>query len=204
MQRWTVPIEVSNLTASWRRLTPPIAYASKMDRRASWLRYVRGGRPIRLPFARALRMPALTRSTIRLRSSSATAPRTVKTIFPVGVLVSSCSENEMKSMPRLRKVSNALSRCDTERANLSNFQQRTASKRRRCASAMSRSSWAASPSRQKTQHPRTRRQRSSRGAGSTPEVLVSGRVGPGPYRQSRRGHRVPLSPSSPVIHVKPN
>ena len=39
------------------------------------------------------------RSTIKLRSSSATAPKTVKTIFPVGVLVSSCSENETKSMP---------------------------------------------------------------------------------------------------------
>ncbi len=88
IQRWTVPIEVSNLTASWRRLTLPIAYASQMDRRASSFRYVRGGRPIRLPFARALRIPALTRSTIKLRSSSATAPRTIKTIFPVGVLVS--------------------------------------------------------------------------------------------------------------------
>src|ERR1700730_15232050 len=43
------------------------------------------GRPKRFPFARALRRPALTRSTIRLRSSSATAPRTVKTISPVGV-----------------------------------------------------------------------------------------------------------------------
>jgi len=104
MQRWTVPMEVSNLTASWRRLAPPLAYASEMDRRASWFRYVRGGRPIHLPFARALRIPALTRSTIKLRSSSATAPKTVQTIFPVGVLVSSCSENEMKSMPRVRKV----------------------------------------------------------------------------------------------------
>jgi hypothetical protein len=45
-----------------------------------------------LPFALALRNPAFTRSTIRLRSNSATAPRTVKTILPAGVLVSSCSE----------------------------------------------------------------------------------------------------------------
>jgi DNA helicase HerA-like ATPase len=37
------------------------------------------GRPSFLPFARAFRRPARTRSTIRLRSSSATAPRTVNT-----------------------------------------------------------------------------------------------------------------------------
>src|SRR5260370_24866251 len=74
MQRWTVPIEVPNLTASWRRLAPPIAYASEMDRRASWFRYVCGGRPIRLPFSRALHIPALTRSTIKLRSNSSPAP----------------------------------------------------------------------------------------------------------------------------------
>jgi len=42
------------------------------------------GRPSRFPLALALRSPALTRSAIRLRSSSATAPRTVNTIFPVG------------------------------------------------------------------------------------------------------------------------
>ncbi len=28
MQRWTVPMEVPNLTASWRRLAPPVACAS--------------------------------------------------------------------------------------------------------------------------------------------------------------------------------
>src|SRR5216683_5453902 len=37
-----------------------------MDRRAIWFRYVCGGRPIRLPFARALRIPVVTRSTIKL------------------------------------------------------------------------------------------------------------------------------------------
>jgi len=52
MQRCTVPTEVPNLTASWRRLAPPAVYASWMERRASWFKYVRGGRPIRLPFAR--------------------------------------------------------------------------------------------------------------------------------------------------------
>ena len=46
--------------------------------------------------ALALRSPAFTRSTIKLRSSSATAPRTVKTILPAGVDVSSDSDNETK------------------------------------------------------------------------------------------------------------
>jgi hypothetical protein len=58
------------------------------------------GRPMRFPFARAFRNPAFTLSTIRLRSSSATAPKTVKTIFPAGVEVSICSEYETKSIPR--------------------------------------------------------------------------------------------------------
>ena len=45
------------------------------------------GRPRRLPFALALRRPALTRSTINPRSSALTAPRTVKIIWPTGVAV---------------------------------------------------------------------------------------------------------------------
>jgi hypothetical protein len=54
------------------------------------------GLPSVFPFARAFRNPARTRSTVKLRSSSATAPKTVKTIFPAGVEVSICSENETK------------------------------------------------------------------------------------------------------------
>jgi magnesium chelatase family protein len=65
-------------------------------------------RPV--PLARAFRMPALTRSTIKLRSSSATAPKTVKTNFPAGVDVSTCSESETNSIPNERKVSNARKR----------------------------------------------------------------------------------------------
>jgi hypothetical protein len=68
------------------------------------------GRPSRFPFALALRSPALTRSAIRLRSSSATAPKTVNTIFPVGVDVSSCSDRLTNSMPSAWKVSRARSR----------------------------------------------------------------------------------------------
>jgi hypothetical protein len=59
----------------------------------------RFGLPNCFPFARALRRPAFTRSTIKERSSSATAPRTVKTILPAGVLVSICSEKETNSIP---------------------------------------------------------------------------------------------------------
>ncbi len=77
---------------------------------------------MRLPFARAFLIPARTRSTISERSSSATAPKTVKTILPAGVDVSICSENETKSIPNDLNVSNARSRWDTERANLSNRQ----------------------------------------------------------------------------------
>ena len=98
------------------------------------------GLPRRFPFARAFRTPARTRSAIRLRSSSATAPRTVKIIFPVGVEVSTCSDSETNSMPRERKVSSARSRCETERAKRSNRQTTTASKFLRCASAISLSS----------------------------------------------------------------
>ena len=58
------------------------------------------GRPSLLPVAYAFLSPALTRSTIRLRSSSVTAPRTVKTIFPAGVEVPSDSLRDTKWTPR--------------------------------------------------------------------------------------------------------
>ncbi len=68
---------------------------------------------MRFPFARAFRIPALTRSTISERSSSATAPKTVKTILPAGVDVSICSEKETKSIPNALNVSKARSKCET-------------------------------------------------------------------------------------------
>ena len=96
------------------------------------------GRPSRFPFARALRKPALTRSTMIERSSSATAPSTVNTILPMGVDVSTCSERLTNSMPRALNVSRARSRCDTDLAKRSNFQTTTASNRRRWPSSTSR------------------------------------------------------------------
>jgi len=97
------------------------------------------GRPRRLPFALAFRRPDFTRSTIKLRSNSATAPRTVNTMRPAGVAVSSDSDRLTNSIPRTRNVSSALSRCETDRAKRSNFQTATTSKRRLCASAIMRS-----------------------------------------------------------------
>jgi hypothetical protein len=52
-----------------------------------------------LPLARAFRSPAFTRSTMSERSNSATAPRTVKTIRPAGVAVSSDSDRLTNSIP---------------------------------------------------------------------------------------------------------
>jgi hypothetical protein len=65
-----------------------------------------------LPLERALRMPAFTRSTISERSSSATVPRTVKTILPAGVEVSICSENETKSIPNALRLTDPIF-CDS-------------------------------------------------------------------------------------------
>ncbi|MGB7173219.1 MAG: hypothetical protein WBD23_06675, partial [Candidatus Acidiferrales bacterium] len=78
-----------------------------------------------MPLALAFRSPALTRSAIRLRSNSATAPKTVKIIRPAGVVVSICSDSETNATPSELKVSKARSKWETERANLSNFQHTT-------------------------------------------------------------------------------
>ena len=98
------------------------------------------GLPSRFPLAHAFRRPALTRSAIRLRSNSATAPKTVKTMRPAGVAVSSDSDRLTNSMPKTQKVSSARKRWLTLRAKRSNFQTAITSKRRLWASAISRSS----------------------------------------------------------------
>jgi len=61
--------------------------------------------------------------------------------FAGGCVVLSCSEKETNSMPWTLKLSRALSRWLTDRAKRSNFQTTTASNRRRCASAIRRSSY---------------------------------------------------------------
>jgi hypothetical protein len=68
--RWTVPIEVSNLVASCRKLVFPHQYSSAMDFRSSGLSCVRGGRPIRFPLrgrCESQPEPALGCSRARIR-----------------------------------------------------------------------------------------------------------------------------------------
>jgi hypothetical protein len=112
--------------------SPIFAQDIPCDRRAEILAEstTTRGRTRDFPFARAFLKPARTRSTISDRSNSATAPRTVKTIFPVGVEVSTCSDRLTNSIPRDLKVSSARRRWETERANRSNVQTTTASNRR--------------------------------------------------------------------------
>ena len=98
------------------------------------------GRPSRFPFARALRSPAFTRSTMSDRSSSATEPKIVKTMRPTGVEVSIPSVSEMNSIQSDWKSSSARSKWLTLLAKRSNFQTTTTSQYRRFASAMSLSS----------------------------------------------------------------
>jgi hypothetical protein len=61
----------------------------------------------------------------------------VKTIFPVGVLVSMLSDSDTKSMPRDWKSSRARRRCETDLANRSKRHTNTTSKRRLRASMVS-------------------------------------------------------------------
>ena len=79
------------------------------------------GRPNFTPRLFAAFCPAMTRSLMMLRSSSATAPSTVKTIFPAGVDVSIASVTETKSMPSAENSSSARRRWLVLGANLSNF-----------------------------------------------------------------------------------
>jgi hypothetical protein len=92
--RYTVPSPIPSCVAIFAQESP------RARKRAIWARStITRGRPSLLPFARAFRNPARTRSAIKLRSSSATAPRTVKTIRPAGVAVSSDSERLTNSIP---------------------------------------------------------------------------------------------------------
>ena len=57
------------------------------------------GRPPFRPLERAALSPSAVRSRIRSRSISATAAMTVKTIFPIDVVVSMFSFNDLISAP---------------------------------------------------------------------------------------------------------
>ena len=83
---YTVPTPPSSRFAMAFQLAPATLSAS-ISCRSTLTR----GRPSVRPFAFALRIPARTLSAISDRPSSATAPRTVNIILPVGVEVSICS-----------------------------------------------------------------------------------------------------------------
>jgi hypothetical protein len=69
------------------------------------------GRPSFFPCRLARSSPIITRSRIKLRSSSATAPMMVKIILPIGVEVSMGSFNETKSISSAVNSSSARTRC---------------------------------------------------------------------------------------------
>ena len=99
--------DVPYFAANFLRLNFPVALSAFTFCFSAGLSRRMGGRPNRFPCFRAFCSPIRTLSTIKERSNSATAPRTVKTIFPVGVDVSTCSEMETKSIPTPRNVSKA-------------------------------------------------------------------------------------------------
>src|SRR5215471_18394473 len=86
LRLWPNSAAICRTVSPWMRRRAILAASTAID-----------GLPNFFPFTRAFRNPARTLSTIKLRSNSAAAPKTVKTIFPAGVDVSICSENETKS-----------------------------------------------------------------------------------------------------------
>src|SRR5215469_18370856 len=101
-KRHTVPSPIPSSLAIFAQESPCARNVAIL--RASTI--VRG-RPSRFSFARAFRSPARTRSAIKLRSNSATAPRTVNTILPAGVEVSTPSVRLTSSTLRAWNVSRA-------------------------------------------------------------------------------------------------
>jgi len=100
--------------------------------------------PIFLPLKTAFYYGLLANSTIFSWSADTWThgadERRGRSIFGAGVLVSICSQRLTNSIPNALKVSSARSRWETERAKRSKRQTTTASKRRRCAPAIRRSS----------------------------------------------------------------
>ena len=118
-------------------LTPSLRAVSRQDSplsRSCGMRSARNtafGRPMgfpdRVPFRRACSTPADTRSRIILRASSAMAAIIVNIALPMGVLVSSASWCETKSIPRARNSSRPKTNCFTLRAKRSNRHTTTTS-----------------------------------------------------------------------------
>jgi hypothetical protein len=102
-------------------LNPRAAPTARQDEPADRRRLISArsiclrGRPRIFPLARAFRSPARTLSAMRLRSSSATAPRTVKTSFRRVVDVSICSD---RLMPRDWHSPSGARRAETARTSI--------------------------------------------------------------------------------------
>src|ERR1039457_5867639 len=123
------------------RLTPyffPTAVSDIPERRsrtnAEWS-MSRGARPMGRPSRRRLCIPALIRSIISERSSSAMHPRIVTNMRPIAPEVSIFSRAEMNSIPKSFSSSMTVRKCLTERATRSNAATNTMENLRRCASA---------------------------------------------------------------------
>src|SRR6267143_759626 len=105
------------------RIDSPCCIRSRTACKSNAWRFLPG----RWPFVLACRKPALMRSTVTLRSISATPASIVNTSLPTAVDVSTPSVSETNSMPRLRNVCKLLRRWDVDHAKRSNFQTMTAS-----------------------------------------------------------------------------
>ncbi len=107
------------------------------------------GRPSFLPLLPAAAKPALVRSRIMSRSSSASsarAPKTWKTSFPEGVVASMLSYSERKPIPRSCSSLTSSMRSRSEQPSRSSFQITTTSPLRANLSSSSREgSFVAAP-----------------------------------------------------------
>src|ERR1017187_827305 len=115
--RWAVPLLTFRVRHTWDHERPSRLSAATWSA-STWAR----GLPNFLPFARAFRRPALTRSWISDRSNSAMSPMIWNIRRPDGVLRSRLSRKLMKATPYAQRSANAFTRCFSERPKRSIFQ----------------------------------------------------------------------------------
>ncbi len=124
------------IVEQFRALTSLLLQEPVPDHAGILLSAVQSGGRDRVPQRRAYSIPAVTRSRMTLRSSSAMAAITVNIALPVGDDVLSASWWDTKWIPRLRNSSRASTRVLTLWAKRSNRNATTKSKAARRASAM--------------------------------------------------------------------
>ena len=101
---------------------------------AIWSSFIEGGRPPKIPRARAEARPARVRSRMRSRSNSASAANRVNTKRPELVAVLKSCVKHRKAMSRERKSSMVSMSCRVERARRSSFQTTSSSPARMLSS----------------------------------------------------------------------